>query len=185
MLVEWSQGLVRVFRSLLISRRCGKALTASGVYHSLSVIISQFKPNVVCRLPGRRPATLDSCQHLLNRMPVTTALQVFGKDGSAGVAIPLPQDLFDCESSTSGFEDAELKDTAATFRCDIQIDVQGPPQYTNWYSIWTAAVAAVGMCVTRDYDGEAIIDRTIIQTPFEGRNQRADRVASTNHKIFY
>jgi len=67
------------------------------------MVISQYTPNVNCNAPRRRPADINRCQMVLNRMPVTETFLVFGERGAAMSDVSLPIHFFDRKSSPTCF----------------------------------------------------------------------------------
>lgn len=73
-------------------------------------------------------------------MPVSATPKVFGERGTAGIDVALPIVYVD-----------------PTFQCAIWIQIRGNPATADWYTLWGAAVAVVGMCVSQGKDGTAFV----------------------------
>lgn len=107
---------------------------------SLTLSVQPYEPNVVCTPPAFSVPNYIKCRHALQDMYADTAPTVFGSRGTPGVQVPLP------------FAFGEL-----SYECAVEVDIRGPPLTTNWYRIWSAAVAALYMCIPKQQDGHAII----------------------------
>ncbi len=55
------------------------------------VAVAPYSPQVVCGDARHRAPPAETCRPILDLMPVSTAMQYFGRAGQPGVEVPLPK----------------------------------------------------------------------------------------------
>ncbi|KAL8942145.1 MAG: hypothetical protein Q9216_001830 [Gyalolechia sp. 2 TL-2023] len=106
----------------------GGIATGLGRHGRLSLTMTSYRPQVRCFQPIQDPPA--ECVDIVESMPATKDLQVFGTDGDQGVQIDLPR------------------------------EIANGPSVTSWYRIWEEMVAVEGMCARQALDGQAFAIET-------------------------
>ena len=126
--------------------------------------IAVVEPNAKCFVPVPKAPQAAQCETLLDRMPASSTVRVFGKSGGPNVEIALPVKYQTRESdchlvvgSISQYGESPESDFAwSTEGCVLEILLEGSPIMGSWHWFWATAVAVVAMCARTGKNGVAL-----------------------------
>ena len=78
-------------------RNVGILISGEGEEGGLSILLRDSDPNTECKIMIS-PTDFKSCLEALDKMPVTEAFEVFGREDQTGVEVVLPQTFKDGSS---------------------------------------------------------------------------------------
>ena len=104
-----------------------------GNNHNLIISMQSYTPNVQCSKTLVPDMEKKQCALLMNEMPATSNLQIFGPRGLSGVDVQLPYQL-------SGL-------------CSLIVNTKGPVDPVSWYELWEGARAVSAICIRRGFGG--------------------------------
>ena len=140
----------------------GGVATGLGDRGQLSVVLKAATPQVKCEAsPTKHDLRMRAyCQIVLNGMPTSNTINTFGlRDLHPTVAVPMTfTDGMSLNMFWNLYFISSDDKTLASNRCNITIDINGPPMLARWYDIWGAACSVMGVCVRNHKDGTAIIE---------------------------
>ena len=83
-------------------RNQGGVIGFLGLGKNLAVRVVSYAPNVQCSdTPGRRGPPMGSCRGIIDYMPASYDREIFGRVGTEGVQVNLPQSFLEGRSSYS------------------------------------------------------------------------------------
>ena len=111
--------------------------------------------------PMTRMPDANTCGYILQGMPASEALVVFGNRPGPDVQQVLPKRFLDGKSFHSTHSlgiIVVMTLNTETRKCGLTVLMNGDPERQTWYNIWAAAVSVVGVCLAKGQLGVATIN---------------------------
>lgn len=133
-----------VLNNCVANENRGGVVTDLGQHSHLVVTMKENVPRVHCT-PSDDPPVAMMCENLLDAMPASKGLKLFGNCGIAGTDVEVPWTM-----------------ATADFACVVNVQMTAGMRdrrkvRASWYQVWEQAVALTRLCSHAGREGQATV----------------------------